>query len=122
MQSIANACILHHDGTGGDFWASVGEDGEIYGYALGKVVIDIDNRLTYWVTQGWIDPSIRHGGNLKRGWEDIEKHARANMCCHIINVTDRNSRAYLRLLGPEWHTYSTLLKKDLINIGEEKNG
>ncbi len=112
MQAVANACVLRHDGTGGDFWASIGDDGEIYAYALGKIVIDIDNRLTYWVTQGWIHPSIRHG-NLKRGWGEIEKYARANLCHHLVNITDRNPRAYLRFLGPEWHTYSTILKKDL---------
>jgi len=112
IQTIAKACILTHDGTGGDFWAAIGEDGEVYAYALGSIVIDIDHRLTYWVTQGWIHPTYRHK-YLKEGWKKLEKHARANLCCHIINITDRHSGAYLRLLGKEWHQYATILKKDL---------
>jgi len=112
LQSIAQACILTHDGSGGDFWAAIGDDGEMYAYSLAKIVIDIDNRVTYWVTQGWIHPDYRHK-YLKSGWKDLEQHARRNMCKHIINVTDRHAKAYLKLLGDKWHTYATLLKKDL---------
>lgn len=112
IQSIARACILTHDGTGGDFWAAIGDDGEIYAYSLAKIVIDIDNRLTYWVTQGWIHPEYRHN-YLKMGWKALEAHARQNLCKHIVNVTDRHAKAYLRFLGEDWHTYATLLKKDL---------
>lgn len=112
IQSIARACVLTHDGTGGDFWAAIGDDGEVYAYALASIVIDVDNQLTYWVTQGWVSKEYRHG-NLKEGWRQLEEHARNNLCRHIVNVTDRHVGAYLRLLGPEWHIYTTQLKKDL---------
>lgn len=112
IQSIAQACVLTHDGTGGDFWAAIGDDGEVYAYSLAKILIDIDNTPTYWVTQGWISKQYRHH-YLKMGWKALEAHARANLCKHMINVTDRHAKAYLRFLGDEWHTYATLLKKDL---------
>jgi len=47
------------------------------------------------------------------GWERLEEHARKNLCKHIINVTDRHAKAYLKFLGNDWHIYATLLKKDL---------
>jgi len=112
MQGIAQACVLRHDGSGGDFWAAIGEDGWVYAYSLAKIVIDVDNRVTYWVTQGWIHPLYRHQ-YLLEGWKALEAHARKNLCKHMINVTDRHPGAYLKLLGKEWHTYATLLKKDL---------
>jgi len=112
LLSIVKACVLTHDGSGGDFWAAIGDDGNIYAYALASIVIDVDNSPTYWVTQGWIHPNYRHK-YLKEGWNKLEKHARSNLCHHIINVTNRHSGAYLRLLGKEWHPYATLLKKDL---------
>ena len=113
IQAIAQACILTHDGRGGDFWAAIGDDGEIYAYSLAKIVIDIDQRPTYWVTQGWIHPQYRHH-HLKMGWVALENYARTNLCKHIVNVTDRNPKVYLRFLGEKWHTYATLLKKDLL--------
>ena len=117
IQDIAKACVLTHDGVGGDFWAAIGDDGEIYAYALASIVMAIDNRPTYWVTQGWIHTNYRHE-YLKKGWKELEKHARANLCRHLINVTDRHAGAYLRMLGKDWHRYTTILKKDL----EEENG
>jgi len=113
ISKIAAACIQTHDGSGGDFWAAIGDDGDVYAYALAHIVIDIDNRPTYWVTQGWVHSQYRDGINLKRGWEKLEEYARVNVCSHIINVTDRHAGAYLRVLGKEWHPYATLLKKDL---------
>jgi len=96
-----------------DIWMAIGEDGEIYGYSIAQIIIDIDQRPTYWVTQGWIHKDYRDGQNLLEGWNKLEEHARINLCSHLVNVTNRHAGAYLRKLGDGWHEYATLLKKDL---------
>lgn len=105
------ASLLHKNPI--DIWMAIGEDGEIYGYSIGQVIIDIDQRPTYWVTQGWIHKNYRDGQNLLEGWTKLEEHARINLCNHLVNVTNRHAGAYLRKLGEGWHEYATLLKKDL---------
>ena len=108
LASIYNA--LH---GAGDFWAAIGKDGKIYGYAIASLLLDIDAELTYWISQGWVSKECRDGEWIRRGWGILEKYARDNNCSHIINVTNRNPRVYIRLLGVGWHEYATILKKDL---------
>jgi len=99
-------------GFGGEFWGAIGEDGELYGYAIASMLLDVDCRLTYWISQGWVSKPYRTGEWIRKGWRTLEQHARTNGCYHIINITNRNARAYLRLLGKGWHHYATMLKKD----------
>lgn len=110
IQSIAEAIIFKIPGH--DFWMAERE-GEVVGYALARIVKDIDNRLCYWVGQGWVHKDFRNGKDIRESWKKLEIHAKKNMCSHIINVTNRKPKVYLRLLGSDWHEYSTLLKKNL---------
>lgn len=95
----------------GDLWLAVGDDGEIYGYAFCTVQVSIDNNWTYWVHQGWIHRNYRNGQDLRDSWKELEIYARSIGCKHICNLTSRNPKAYLRVLGDGWHTYTTILKK-----------
>lgn len=110
LESIAQAVIFNVPGC--DFWMAE-KEGEVVGYALARIVKDIDNRLCYWVSQGWVRKDFRNGQHIRDSWKKLEEYAKKMMCSHIVNVTNRNPQAYLRLLGEGWDNYATLLKKDL---------
>lgn len=110
IQSIAEAVFLKVPGH--DFWMAE-RDGEVVGYALARFVKDIDNKLCYWVSQGWVHKDFRNGKHIRESWKKLEAHAKKYMCSHIVNVTNRNPQVYLRLLGEDWEEYATILKKDL---------
>lgn len=109
LQAIANATVL---GNGTDFWLGTDEKG-VFGYALCRVVQDIDNRLTYWCSQSWMRQDMRGKKWYAYGMEKIKARAKACFCAHLVIVSSRNAEAYLRFLGKNWHTYATLLKEDL---------
>lgn len=109
LQAIANATVL---GNGGDFWLGIDGKG-VYGYALCRIVQDIDNRLTYWCSQSWMRKDIRGHDWYRYGMEKIKERAKACFCAHLVIVSSRNAKAYLRFLGKNWHPYATLLKEDI---------
>lgn len=110
INSIAASTYLRQ---GGDFWLAH-EDGQVIAYALGHVTRDIDNRLTYWLSQAWIRPSHRGLSFAKECWEKMRQQAKHYMCAHIVVVSGRsNNEAYCRFLGPNYAPYATLLKEDL---------
>lgn len=97
----------------GDFWLALGEGGEVDAYLLGHVNRDIDNRLTYWLSQAWASPKIRGTYEVKQMWQTIRQKARDYLCAHIVVVSGRdNNEVYCRFLG-NFHIYATLLKEDL---------
>jgi hypothetical protein len=96
----------------GDFWLST-ENGEVLGYLMGRMAFDVDNELTYWLSQAWIAPQLRRTPIVKQWFEQIRAHAKTSGCKHIIVVSGRGADAYCRFLGKGWHTYATLLKEDI---------
>ena len=113
LNYITSACVKTHDGSGGDFWLSLDEKGDVNAFALAHFDTQIDNRLTYVVTHGWFREDMRDVRELKNGWRILEDHARQQLARHITLVTDRNSVVFNRILGDTWHPYVTILKKDL---------
>lgn len=109
LESIANCTYL---GNGGDFWLGVDSKG-VYGYAICRVVKDVDNRLVYWCSQSWMRKDIRGLDYYKFGMNKIKERAKSLFCAHIVIVSSRNAKAYLRFLGKNWHEYATLLKEDI---------
>ena len=108
--SIAAATYLKQ---GGDFWLAH-EDGEVIAYALGHVTRDVDNRLTYWLSQAWIRKDRRGLPFAKECWEKMRQQAKNYLCAHIIVVSGRdNNEAYCRFLGTGMKPYATLLKEDI---------
>lgn len=110
IQRIAGATYLNQPGS--EFWLAEAY-GEVAGYALGSVCMDVDARLTYWVAQSWVDPVWRGHPIVKQSWEAIRKRARQLMCAHLMIVSCRNPRAECRWLGGGMEIYATLLKQDL---------
>lgn len=109
LGSISQATFLRQ---GGDFWIAT-LDGKLCAYLLARIVVDIDNRLTYWVSQAWVHKDWRRSPEVKLGWQKIRERAKNCLCSHIVIVSSRSTKAYLRWLGKDWTTYATLLKEDL---------
>lgn len=110
LQRIAAATYLQQPGN--DFWLAV-HLGEVAGYALASVSVEIDLRLTYWVAQSWVDPKWRGNSVVKQSWQAIRQRARDLMCAHLVIVSCRNPAAECRWLGEGMEIYSTLLKQEL---------
>lgn len=115
IQSIANATNL---GGKGDFWLAYDEETEeVAGYVLGNVQRDIDNRLCYWITQGYVSPKYRNGELLVDGWSKIMDKAKECFCSHIAIISTREPRAFIKALGGDWKDYARIMIQD---IEEEK--
>jgi hypothetical protein len=109
LEAIAGATIL---GQGGDFWLAIDSQG-VFGYALCRIVKDVDNRLTYWCAQSWLRKDMRGLEWYKFGMDKIRERAKSCFCAHLVIVSSRNAEAYLRFLGKNWNKYATLLKEDI---------
>lgn len=110
LQRIAGATFLKTPGQ--DFWLAHAY-GEVAGYALASVSVDIDARLTYWVAQSWVDPLWWGDPIVKESWQAIRKRARELLCAHLMIVSCRNPEAQCRWLGEGVQIYATLLKQEL---------
>lgn len=110
LQRIAAATYLNQPGC--DFWLAHAY-GEVAGYALASVSVDVDSRLTYWVAQSWVDPQWRGHPIVKQSWQAIRKRANDLLCAHLVIVSCRNPRAECRWLGEGMGIYATLLKQEL---------
>lgn len=109
IRSIANATYLN---GGGDFWIMT-EKGKLLAYVLAHVTNDIDNSLTYWVSQAWVIENMRGSVTIRMAWQKIRERAKQCLCRHMVVVSSRGSDAYCRWLGKGWHEYARLLKEDL---------
>lgn len=115
IENIAAATFLER---GGDFWLiweneKGSEPSRALGYALCSMSKDVDNQLTYFGTQAYADPSIRHTQVIKDLWQKVEDYAKQHFCKHFILVSSRKTEAYRKFLGNEWQEYAVLLKKDI---------
>ena len=110
LESIANASFL---GGNGNFWLAE-DNGEVAAYVLARVVKDIDNKLTYWVSQAWVSPIYRGKKVVKdEWWRDIKNHAKKHFCKHLVIVSSRNAKAYERWFGSGIKEYAKLMMEDL---------
>lgn len=110
LQSFASATYL---GTPGhELWLGTLNEA-IVSYVMATVLREVDNRLTYWVSQAWVRPDQRRKAWVKEAWQKIRTRAKDTFCSHMIVVSSRNDEAYCRWLGQGWHRYGGLLKEDL---------
>ncbi len=108
----AIACATFLKTTGRFFWLAW-HDGKVLAYCLSSVARDVDNRLTYHLEQAWVHRDVRRHKIVKQWYELFRAHAKQLLCSHITVVSCRNTKAYLRFLGANWHEYFTVLKEDL---------
>lgn len=110
IENIASAVIFKAPSR--FFWLA--EDaGEVIAFALTHISKDVDNSLCYWQTDAWVAPEWRRRPEVKEWNKQLEEHAKASFCKHILIPSSRGSDAYCRFLGTGWHEYVVLLKKDL---------
>lgn len=108
LQRIAGATYLAQPGA--EFWLAHAY-GEVAGYALASVSVDIDARLSYWVAQSWVDPAWRGHTSVKQGWRALQKRARELFCSHLLVVSCRTPKAHRRWLGDGTEIYGTILRQ-----------
>lgn len=111
MQNIGNLVINKPNGS--FLWLDVDEVGRVLGYVLTHISRDVDNELCYYMTQAWLHPKLRNGRYTRQAIQLLRNHAKQMLCKHIIVVSSRNTKAYLRFLGGKFHPYVTLLKEDV---------
>lgn len=110
LQAIAGATYL--SGAGSEFWLMTEHD-KVIAYVLAHITKDIDNSLTYWISQAWVLKDRRGDIAIRMAWQKIRDRAKACFCKHIVVVSSRGSDGYCRWLGEGWHEYARLLKEDL---------
>ena len=111
IESIAQATIFATNDAG-HFWLA--DDGsEVMAYALAHIGKDVDNKLTYTISQAWVHPMFRGKKIVKVWWEQIRAEAKRCMCKHIMLPASRHVKPYMRFLGKGYHEYVTLLKEDI---------
>src|SRR5688572_8300085 len=61
------------------FWLVLDEDKPV-GYILSHVGKDVDNKLCYWITQAYADPSVRGEKFIKEFYPVLKDHAKSLFC------------------------------------------
>jgi hypothetical protein len=110
LKTIAQAILGEQDQP--QFWMAEYND-EVLAYSICHLSIDVDNRLCYWITQTFVNKKVRRHKIVKIWRQQLYDEAQRLGCKHIIVPSSRHNEAYKRWLGEGWHTYVTLLKKDI---------
>ena len=111
IESIAQATIFATNDAS-HFWL-VHDGSDVMGYALAHIGKDIDNKLTYTVSQAWVHPLFRRKKIVRCWWEQIRTEAKRCLCKHIMFPASRSVRAYLRYHKNTYQQYAVLLKEDI---------
>lgn len=114
IESIAQATIFATNDAHQYWMAS--KNGEVMSYALVHVSKDVDNQLTFTVSQAWVHPQYRGTNLAKSWWQQLRSEAKRCLCRHIIIPSSRNVKVYKRFLkrmGSNYQEYVTLIKEDI---------
>src|SRR6267142_4872160 len=82
----------------GELWIAL-QDGKVVGWLLSGYSKEIDNEPTFVIRQAWVDPVIRRTPRVKEMLGTILFNAKSNLAKHVLIVSSRSTRAYLRWLG-----------------------
>lgn len=93
----------------GELWIAF-QDGKVVGFLLAGYSKEVDNEPTFIIRQGWVDPMLRRTPRVKEMLGGILYNAKSNFAKHVLIVSSRNPRAYIRWLGSGWSQTSTILK------------
>lgn len=104
--------IMAAFGGQSECWVAL-QDGKVVGFLLAAYSKEIDNEPTFIIKQAWVHPIIRRTPRVKEMLGTILYNAKANLAKHVLIVSSRNPRSYLRWLGKGWSPISTVLKGDL---------
>lgn len=110
LEAITGATYLS---SGGEFWLGHLNQ-EVLIYVIAHITRDIDNKLTYHVSQAWVRKDYRGKPIVKEWWNKIRARAKNLMCSHIMVTSTRGVESYCKFLGKGWHLYAHLLKEDIL--------
>lgn len=110
LESIIQATELKVPGR--YFWLII-HNSQPAAYVLTHVGKDVDNQLCYWITQAFVDPKYRHFEFIRDTYQHLKKHAENLFCKHILIVSSRNPKAYMKWLKSDLEEYATILKEDI---------
>lgn len=110
LQGIAQNILGNSEHS--QFWLAE-YNNEVLAYSLCHTSLDVDNQLCYWITQTFVNKKVRRHRIVSIWRQQLYDEAKKLDCKHIIVPSSRNNEAYKRWLGEGWHTYVTLLKKDI---------
>lgn len=96
----------------GEFWVEF-QEGKVAGWLLGAYSKEFDNEPTYVIKQAWVDPLLRRTPRVKEMLAQILMNAKSNFAKHVLIVSSRNTKAYLRWLGKGWVPVTTIIKGEL---------
>lgn len=96
----------------GDLWLAT-TNHSIRGFLVATYGKDVENEWTYVIRQAWVDPSLRRTPKVKEMLRTILSYAKGNYCRHVLIVSSRNEKAYLRWLGKGWFKVTTILQGEL---------
>lgn len=110
IDAIAKSVLFHQPDR--EFWMAYDEIG-LVGYALCSFTIDLDNKLSYQISQAWVRPDYRGRPIVKDWYKILKQHAQDSFCKHIIIPSTRGERAYQRFLSRNLSSYMVVLKEDI---------
>ena len=109
LEAIAQT--THLNGAG-DFWLATCK-GRVLVYGLAHIAKDLDQKLCYHISQMWVAKEYRGSPIVKEWWEQIRQRAKDLFCKHLVIVSSRSPKAYMRFLGHGMHPYAFMLKEEL---------
>lgn len=96
----------------GELWIAM-QDGRVLGWLLSSYSKEVDNQPTFIIRQAWVDSTLRRTPRVKEMFGQILMNAKSNFARHVLIVSSRNTKAYLRWLGKGWVPVTTIIKGDL---------
>lgn len=95
-----------------ELWMAI--DGHtVRGYGLCYGNKQIDGEPTFVIQQAWADPVYRRTPEVKRWLKVVLDNAKCNFFRHVLIISSRNQRAYLRWLGNGWTSHTSIIKGEL---------
>jgi hypothetical protein len=104
--------VMESSRGNGELWLGV-EGDTLFAFGLCGYSKEVDNEPTFVIKQAWADYSIRRTPRVKEIFSTVLAHAKSHFCKHVLIVSSRSTKAYLRWLPKGWRPVSTILKGDL---------
>lgn len=94
-------------------WLVLDDSGKVAGFSLTHFDVMVDDRLTYWMSDGWVREDLRNSHYVKEWVKEIRNFGVVSGASHILFPCSRAARAWQMFLGRKFKKYVTILKEDL---------
>lgn len=106
-------CLIAKTLPHANIWIAEDNDKEVAAFALTQFDINVDNKLSLWLSTAWVRRTHRFTNKPKEWFHQMEDFGKAAGAKHLLIPSARGSRGYLRFVGKSWHEYEVILKRDL---------